>query len=547
MQQGQQKQDKQQLPKFPSKDKKDKKKDDKDQQQDQDDQSGNDDLTALLMGAASTRRRRQDQQQGPDTQALGQDASQAAQTVPGGVVNSVSDSVNLAQSSGQAAQGFSQAAASGASLASAAQSGAVNPMDVISLIQGISAGIAGVGSAVAAGAAITGTGQQFASQAFKAAGDADPALKGISDQLGQANQAVEPLTALVGTTAGGIAAIAGIVNTISSLGAGGEPQGGDPPPPPPDPNSWGGQITNTPEPMQPDTLAAAQAAQAISHVYDRDSPNPWGAPVPQGLQLVSSAQIEQWTGINPDNVASGLHVEVFTNGKGGYIPAFAGAQNQIDDATVVVEETGGNPAQYQDAVQLVRGLVDRFGAGNVLATGHSMGGGEAAAAALANGTSAITFEAQGLSPGYLVNGLNINPQAAFAQAQSGQIQHYFINGEFATLLQRQIPFTNGLPNAPGLNYQLPWVAPDTPDGGPGGISAIGPPDQAHDINAVLRSLQNPDAPAPQLVFTQPIPGESATESIVNLGGPILVEPIAQLVLNSMYQQPPPPAPPEEGD
>ncbi|MDM2053988.1 hypothetical protein PP399_13185, partial [Mycobacteroides abscessus] len=72
-QQGQQRQNgNQKLPKAPSRDKK---QDDKDQQQDRDDQSGDNDLSALLLGAASTRRRKQDEQdlsdqrqpQGPDT------------------------------------------------------------------------------------------------------------------------------------------------------------------------------------------------------------------------------------------------------------------------------------------------------------------------------------------------------------------------------------------------------------------------------------------------------------------------------------------------
>ncbi|MGC7319102.1 hypothetical protein RBA16_06265, partial [Mycobacteroides abscessus subsp. massiliense] len=73
-QQNNQNQKQQQSPRFPSKD--DKK--DRDQQ-DRDNQSGDNDLSALLLGAASTRRRKQDDQQGPDTQALGQDASQAVQ------------------------------------------------------------------------------------------------------------------------------------------------------------------------------------------------------------------------------------------------------------------------------------------------------------------------------------------------------------------------------------------------------------------------------------------------------------------------------------
>ncbi|ETZ87324.1 putative membrane protein [Mycobacteroides abscessus MAB_030201_1075] len=119
-QQGQQKQNgNQKLPKAPSKDKK---QDDKDKQ-DRDDQSGDNDLSALLLGAASTRRRKEDgqqqpdqgqqQSQGPDTQALAQDGVQLGQSLPGDIANTVSDSVNLGQSAGSAAQNFGSAAQAG--------------------------------------------------------------------------------------------------------------------------------------------------------------------------------------------------------------------------------------------------------------------------------------------------------------------------------------------------------------------------------------------------------------------------------------------------
>ncbi|WP_052611860.1 hypothetical protein, partial [Mycobacteroides abscessus] len=297
-------------------------------------------------------------------------------------------------------------------------------------------------------------------------------------------------------------------------------------PKPPAPTSWSGQITNAPDPAIPNSNNALTMAQMVQHVYDPSQA------LPPGWSQVGSTQVEQLTGINPDTVASGLHVGVFTDGNGHYVSAFAGAQNQIDQAVVVVEETGGNPAQYQDAVQVVAGLVQNFGAENVAATGHSMGGGEAAAGALQNGTSAITFEAQGLSPGYLQSA-GIDPDAAFAQAANGQIQHYFTQGEFATLLQREIPFVNGLPNAPGLNYALPWVDEA------GNVSAVGPPDQAHNIAVVIKGLIQTEVP-PQLMFTQPIPGEALAEGVVNTFGPIFVEPIAGAVLGGMST--PPPAP-----
>jgi hypothetical protein len=301
-------------------------------------------------------------------------------------------------------------------------------------------------------------------------------------------------------------------------------------PKPPPPDSWSGQITNNLDPTRPNANNALTMAQLVQRVYDPTHP------LPAGWSQLSSAQVEQLTGINPDNMASGVHVGVLTDGAGHYVGGFAGAENQIDQAAVVVEEVGGNPPQYRMAVQVMSGLLNNFGAGNVAATGHSMGGGEAAAGALNNGTTAVTFEAQGLSPGYLQS-LGMDPQATFAQAADGQVQHYFIQGEFATALQREIPVVNGLPNAPGLNYALPFVTTD-PVTGATSVSPVGPLDQAHNIGAVIDSLAQSGV-APQLVFTQPIPGEQAAEDIVNTVAPIVVLPIAEAVLGDLT---PPPAP-----
>jgi hypothetical protein len=306
-------------------------------------------------------------------------------------------------------------------------------------------------------------------------------------------------------------------------------------PKPPPPDSWSGQITNTPDPTRPNANNALIMAQLVQRVYDPTQP------LPAGWSQLSSAQVEQLSAVNPDThpmaVASGVHVGVFTDGAGHYVGGFAGAENQFDDAAVVVEEVGGNPPQYQMAVQVMNGLLNNFGAGNVAATGHSMGGGEAAAGALNNGTTAITFESQGLSPGYLQS-LGIDPQATFVQASDGQVQHYFVQGEFATALQREIPLVNGLPNAPGLNYALPFVTTD-PVTGVTSISPVAPIDQAHNIAAVIDSIAQPGV-EPQLVFTQPIPGEQPAEDVVNTVAPIVVLPIAEAVLS--YLTPPPPAP-----
>ncbi|WP_341537571.1 hypothetical protein [Mycobacteroides abscessus] len=229
-QQGQQKQNgNQKLPKAPSKDKK---QDDKDKQQDRDDQSQNNDLSALLLGAASTRRRKQDdpsqpdqqqQQQRPDTQALAQDGAQLGQSLPGDIANTVSDGVNLGQSAGSAAQNFGSAAQAGASLASSAQSGAVNPMDAVALVQGMSGGISDTADAVGSGASIASTWINNAGQGAQLAADANPQLKPQAEQVQQLTQAGGQVADLTGQLAGGVSQVSGVVNTVSSLGASGMP------------------------------------------------------------------------------------------------------------------------------------------------------------------------------------------------------------------------------------------------------------------------------------------------------------------------------------
>ncbi|SKR01587.1 Uncharacterised protein [Mycobacteroides abscessus subsp. abscessus] len=225
-QQNKQNQKQQQSPRFPSKD--DKK--DRDQQ-DRDNQFGDNDLSALLLGAASTRRRKQDEQgssdqqrpQGPDTQALAQDGAQLGQSLPGDIANTVSDSVNLGQSAGSAAQNFGSAAQAGASLASGAQSGAVNPIDAVALVQGVSGGISDTADAVGSGASIASTWLNEAGQGAQLAADANPQLKAEAEQVRQLTQAGSQVADLTGKVAGGVSQVSGMVNTASSLGTSGMP------------------------------------------------------------------------------------------------------------------------------------------------------------------------------------------------------------------------------------------------------------------------------------------------------------------------------------
>ncbi|TDZ79563.1 hypothetical protein DE4585_03309 [Mycobacteroides salmoniphilum] len=259
---------KQDLPKFPSKD--DKKDRDQQEQQDRDKQSGNNDLAALLMGAASTRRRKQDEQeQGPDAQALGQDASQAAQGLPGDVQTYVQSGQQIGQASGQAAQGFGSAAQAGASLASSAQSGAVNPQDAITLVQGVSQGVQGTADAVNAGSQIVKTAQKEADQAAQAVGDANPQLKPQMQQLTQLNDQASQVTDLVGQGAQITSQGAGAVSTVSSLGAGGVPDGGGT-----------AEAMSGPASQTTDAATDVQSVELMSGPVPQDVPEPAPEPLP---------------------------------------------------------------------------------------------------------------------------------------------------------------------------------------------------------------------------------------------------------------------------
>ncbi|MBF9315214.1 hypothetical protein HA135_00255 [Mycobacteroides chelonae] len=333
LQQGQQKQNgNQKLPKAPSKDKK---QDDKDQQQDQDDQSGNNDMSALLMGAASTRRRKQDdqqsqpdqqqEQQGPDTQALAQDGAQLVQSLPGDIANTVSDSVNLGQSAGSAAQNFGSAAQAGASIASSAQSGAVNPMDAVAVVQGVSGGISDTADAVSSGASIASTWINNAGQGAQLAADVNPQLKPQAEQVQQLTQAGGQVADLTGQVAGGVSQVSGVVNTVSSLGASGMPDTSGAtdalsgtatavdvpkptPPPVPQPSSGmqGLDSTTTRAPQQPPQPSNPSTPKTANQTSTSKPLSPLEASaLPAPLQALNTAQAASTPTPSTPNPAAG--------------------------------------------------------------------------------------------------------------------------------------------------------------------------------------------------------------------------------------------------
>jgi type VI secretion system secreted protein VgrG len=137
---------------------------------------------------------------------------------------------------------------------------------------------------------------------------------------------------------------------------------------------------------------------------------------------------------------------------GHVVVAYAGTEN----TNLVVGAQDwlvGNAAQgagiptprYAEAVSVARQAQAQYGPDTEF-TGHSLGGGEAAAAALATGAHADTFNAAGLNPmSYAYYGLN--------PLDTGHVDNHTVDGEVLTTVQDYSP----LPSAVGHQHPLPAV------------------------------------------------------------------------------------------
>lgn len=183
----------------------------------------------------------------------------------------------------------------------------------------------------------------------------------------------------------------------------------------------------------------------------------------------SVQQVGKWTrvsdeqlrkdGIDPamlQNSTSGFKAAVFTDPQGNHVVAFAGTdtKNKVDllkDAVTDVGQGLGVPfsGQYRQAVDLARQANQAYG-GKVVMTGHSLGGGLAATAAMATGHSAVTFNAAGVHNDTLLS-VGLNPLSTKLQAASGQVRAYSVAGEVLTTTQVASP---GLPDAMGTPILL---------------------------------------------------------------------------------------------
>jgi hypothetical protein len=161
------------------------------------------------------------------------------------------------------------------------------------------------------------------------------------------------------------------------------------------------------------------------------------------------------------STGNGFDAAIYQNAQGQYVVAYRGTDdwglansgdandNGLQGLGFEVDQT----SQYSDAIALAQRAEQVFGDGNVVVTGHSLGGGLASAASIATGATGVTFNAAGLSNNTLEQTLGQNPNAARQTlADNGQIRRYAVNGDPLTAAQEDIPtlpIVGSPPNAVG--------------------------------------------------------------------------------------------------
>ena len=142
-----------------------------------------------------------------------------------------------------------------------------------------------------------------------------------------------------------------------------------------------------------------------------------------------------------EDSASGFRASIYRNDAGQVVVAFAGTDpsEMPDIGADAAQAFGLETAQYNKAVDLAKKAEVAFGDGNVIFTGHSLGGGLASTAALAVDATAVTFNSAGPSNDTLRD-LGFSPNETRNELEdSGQVRHYIVDGDPLNLAQSDIP------------------------------------------------------------------------------------------------------------
>ncbi|MBX3420672.1 MAG: RHS repeat-associated core domain-containing protein [Pirellulaceae bacterium] len=153
----------------------------------------------------------------------------------------------------------------------------------------------------------------------------------------------------------------------------------------------------------------------------------------------------------PDRLTDsvGYTVKGWTNGQGRVVIGFAGTDDLYDVAVDAINVFGVTTSQYRRAISIADWAVNTFGQNSVEFTGHSLGGGLAAAAAYRTGRPATTFNAAGIS--LLSYTTNAVAQGLSPIVAKPSITNYYVPGDALSLAQDY----SFLVNASGIHIALP--------------------------------------------------------------------------------------------
>ena len=144
---------------------------------------------------------------------------------------------------------------------------------------------------------------------------------------------------------------------------------------------------------------AVERARLSGHVYSTDQNPP--APPPEGWSMLTAAELAQ-VGVSPEMLLdprTGLKAAVYQSSfeePRKLVISFAGTEDGPDCISDVRQGIGMKDKQYIQAMTLAKTVSERVGAAEMETTGHSLGGGLAAAGSVITGAKGYTFNAAGL-------------------------------------------------------------------------------------------------------------------------------------------------------
>ena len=217
------------------------------------------------------------------------------------------------------------------------------------------------------------------------------------------------------------------------------------------------QRRKSPRPVMRGTPTFQQATDLLTlsgNVYDADD----SPPVPTGFTRLSNGQLQKM-GLNPALFdRDGYQAALYRNdATGGFALANRGTAGRTDVGADAAQVFGRVPQQHSHALNLGR-LVYQKTRGNVVFTGHSLGGGLAAVQSMATGGNAVTFNAAGVNyrirneanPGRSL--LGRDELAKFDQRSEQRITNIRVLGEGVTAGQES--FLGNLLGIPAAGTQL---------------------------------------------------------------------------------------------